>query len=187
MKIIVTNDKYNKRPGSSNRKILTLLLHVLAFLPAILVAVMIFGFSAQDAEESSRLSTEVTTQIVRSVNDGMKKGWTPAEQARMVLSWEFYVRKLAHFSEYAAFGLALSIPMYAVCRIRRWKLPLTAGLISFAYAALDEFHQHFSYGRSPQLGDVLIDTCGAMAGILLGWLIAHAVTRRKQAPLHNKA
>jgi VanZ family protein len=39
------------------------------------------------------------------------------------------------------------------------------------YAASDEFHQVFVSGRSPLIVDVLIDTCGALAGILLLLLV----------------
>lgn len=164
------------------KKTLQYLLKPLTFLPAVLVAAMIFGFSAQDAEESSRLSTEVTTVIVQDVNQHLHMGWSAAQQAIKVLIWEFYVRKLAHFSEYALLGIALAIPMYAY-RVRRWKLPLSAGLICFLYAVLDEFHQNFSYGRSPQFRDVIIDTCGAIVGILIGWLIAHIFAKTIFKPL----
>lgn len=164
------------------KKTLQYLLKPLTFLPAILIAAMIFGFSSQDAAESSRLSTEVTTTIVEDVNVRLNKGWSPAEIAIQVFHWEFYVRKLAHFSEYALLGIALSIPMYAY-HVRKWKLPLSAGLICFIYAALDEFHQNFSYGRSPQFRDVLIDTSGALVGILIGWLISHICARTVFRPL----
>ena len=48
---------------------------------------------------------------------------------------------------------------------------LTSWMICIAYAASDELHQFFSPGRSPQIRDVVIDSFGALAGILLGLLL----------------
>jgi VanZ family protein len=42
--------------------------------------------------------------------------------------------------------------------------------VVFAYAASDEFHQIFVPNRTPLVSDVLIDTAGGGAGLLLLWL-----------------
>lgn len=39
--------------------------------------------------------------------------------------------------------------------------------ISSLYAATDEIHQLFVPGRSDQMSDVILDSAGAMAGILV--------------------
>ena len=158
------------------------LLKPLTFLPALLVMVMIFRFSAQNADASSAESMVITERIVHSINYRLSMNWTPAQQAYYVEVGEFYVRKLAHFSEYALLGLCLAVPLYAY-RIRKGWLVLAAQIICSAYAALDEFHQCFSPGRSPQVRDVLIDSAGALFGILVGWLIAHVAARTIFRPL----
>lgn len=82
--------------------------------------------------------------------------------------FNFSVRKLAHFSEYAVLFLLANWTLAAV-RIeriranRRW----LALAIAVAYALLDEWHQAYVPGRSAALGDVLIDASGAA----LSWLI----------------
>jgi VanZ family protein len=42
--------------------------------------------------------------------------------------------------------------------------------VVFAYAASDEFHQIFVPNRTALVSDVLIDTSGGVAGLLLLWL-----------------
>ena len=42
-----------------------------------------------------------------------------------------------------------------------------ASLICYGYACFDEFHQLFVNGRTGQFSDCLIDTSGAILGILL--------------------
>ena len=51
-------------------------------------------------------------------------------------------------------------------------------------AAIDENLQRFSAGRSPKVLDVLLDSCGALFGLLvfllLAWIIS-AMKRRKNS------
>ena len=72
------------------------------------------------------------------------------------------LRKIAHFTEFAALGFLL-----------RWRClllgkksgrPLVWGALA---ACVDEAIQLFIPGRGPGLGDVLIDVCGVAAGMLL--------------------
>jgi VanZ family protein len=164
------------------KKTLQYLLKPLTFAPAVLVMIMIFQFSAQNADASSMQSIGITERLIHSINYRFDMDWTPAEQA-MYVSWaEFYVRKLAHFCEYALLGFCLALPLYAY-RIRKGWLLLTAQLICSLYAASDEFHQGFIPGRSPQVRDVLIDSAGAFVGILIGWLLAHIAARTVLRPL----
>lgn len=152
------------------KKFFRFLLKPLSFVPAILVACMIFNFSAQDSTDSSALSQQVTESIVHSVNYRLNMNWTPEQQQVLVDKAEFYVRKTAHFSEYCLFAITISLPLY-VYGVRGFWLFFWTVLICFGYACTDEYHQTFSSGRSPQFRDVLIDTSGG----LLGTLIAHPV------------
>ena len=61
-----------------------------------------------------------------------------------------------------------------------------AWVVGTLYAASDEIHQLFVPGRSGQLRDVLLDSDGVAAGILLAWAVgllyqkaaAYAAARR---------
>jgi len=84
------------------------------------------------------------------------------------------VRKSAHVTEYAIFGLLL---YHCLLRSNRtdWRPLLGAWsvLIAAAYSLTDEFHQFFVSGRTASLWDCGIDTMGAA----LGMLVVYAWTR----------
>jgi len=80
------------------------------------------------------------------------------------LSWDFALRKVAHVTEYAILGGLL---------VRALGRPLPAVAAGVAYAASDEFHQHFVRGRHGNVIDVAIDAVGVLIGV--------ALTRRLRA------
>jgi len=80
----------------------------------------------------------------------------------------FLIRKLAHCSEYAIFGLLL----YHSLEPRhpeRWHTRGAFGalLIAGLYSLGDEYHQSFVPGRTASLVDCGIDTAGALLGLIL--------------------
>jgi VanZ family protein len=84
-------------------------------------------------------------------------------------------RKCAHLTEYATFGLllwrALRKPVRHDLRPWRWREAAIAVVIVFLYASTDEFHQRFVPSRTPLISDVLIDTSGAIIGMILLWAV----------------
>ena len=82
----------------------------------------------------------------------------------------YFVRKSAHFIEYAVLGVLVwrtfrhdpAFRSYTVGH-QFWLALLVAAL----YASTDEFHQKFVPSREPSVHDVMLDTCGAAAGLLL--------------------
>lgn len=77
----------------------------------------------------------------------------------------FLIRKLAHFSEFAALGTLLSWLTAMLGRKR--PLPLFLGL---GAACIDETIQIFVPDRGPGLRDVAIDFGGVVTGAALLWL-----------------
>ena len=72
------------------------------------------------------------------------------------------LRKIAHFTEFAALGASLG---WLSGMLRKSKLrPLLYG---FGAACVDETIQVFVPGRGPSLKDVGIDTCGVIVGMIL--------------------
>ena len=151
-----------------------LLIGLFALLIALELA-MIFGFSAEDAGTSSGLSLEVTRAVGRLIVPGFGR-WSASEQAQWVRTAHPIVRKCAHFCEYALLGVlsagacALIFPTGA----RRAWLPLA---FCATCAALDEWHQTFVSGRSGELRDVLIDSGGAVCGLLLAFAASQLLRR----------
>jgi VanZ family protein len=83
------------------------------------------------------------------------------------------VRKCAHLTEYALlawmFWHALRKPQKPELRPWSWREANLSIMLVALYAATDEFHQHFVPSREGKFSDVLIDTIGAICGILLLW------------------
>lgn len=63
---------------------------------------------------------------------------------------------------------------------------LFAAVFSCIYASSDEIHQLFVPGRAGQVRDVLIDTSGAVAGILLAILIRKIWLKSREKNRDNK-
>jgi VanZ family protein len=85
---------------------------------------------------------------------------------------EVIIRKGGHVTEYAVLGLLLYRALHPGPAappgfIRRTAAALA---ISALYAASDEFHQGFVATRYASVNDVIIDTLGAAAGLVLLWL-----------------
>jgi VanZ family protein len=83
-------------------------------------------------------------------------------------------RKICHLAEYAVLAWlvwrAIRKPVKNDPRPWNWAEAGIVLVVVFAYAASDEFHQMFVPGRTPLFTDVLIDTSGGAAGLLLLWL-----------------
>lgn len=92
----------------------------------------------------------------------------PDLSAGTIETAHFLVRKGAHLGGYAV----LAILLYRACTILEWwnpAHPWRAGSAIIAacalYAASDEFHQSFVGTRGASVGDVLLDTLGALLGL----------------------
>lgn len=143
---------------------------------SVLWMAVIFAFSAQDSLESSRTSDKVVNQIAPVVVPDYSELSAPQKiEKKQELS--FIVRKCAHYSEYALLGFLVSLSL-PFDRIKRRYGSLIAMGICVLYAVLDEFHQNFSVGRSPAVRDVLIDSCGALTGVLIACLLLWLICRR---------
>lgn len=79
-------------------------------------------------------------------------------------------RKFAHVFVY--FCLAgLTYRGWAMGRREwQWSAAVRSLIFCAVYAATDEYHQSFVYGRGPSVRDVGIDTLGATLCLLLVWL-----------------
>ncbi len=80
---------------------------------------------------------------------------------------DFYVRKSAHFLEYATLSL-LWIRAFRLSGYRLLPSILGTLLISIAWAGADELHQSFVPSRTPAFKDVLIDASGGLMGLVIG-------------------
>ena len=133
----------------------------------------IFLFSSHSGDESSGLSLKVTRVICRIVFFDYED-MTHDEQVFIVSGLHGFVRKLAHFSLYMLLGVcAYSALLLADFKFGgKW---FAAWFACTAYAAFDEFHPSFTPGRSMKLTDVMIDSSGAVCGIIVTAVLYAAV------------
>lgn len=130
--------------------------------------VVIFLFSAQNANESSTLSNGILLQIVSFFHI--------PDSALQTLS--FLIRKCAHATEYGVLAILFYL-LYGETKLRCYQYPM-AILSSFLYACTDEFHQLFVPGRAGMLQDVLIDTFGAVIALVVVYGIVCIQNKNKE-------
>lgn len=133
------------------------------WLPVVLWMGLIFSGSTDlfSSQRTSRIigpllrwfNPNISDETVRAVQAVLRKGW--------------------HVTEYSALALLLwrarRKPMKEDPRPWSWREAALAVFLTAVYAATDEFHQWFVPSRGASAGDVLLDTFGAAAGILLLW------------------
>ena len=144
------------------------LLRVIFALLALICMITIFCFSREDSDQSSETSGEVTETVVE-ITVKVYKAKTPKEQESIKDKFTFYVRICAHFTLYMCLGFFVSL---TVGRRRLFTIG-SAGVIIFCffYAVSDEIHQSFVPGRSCEFRDMMIDTSGALTGMLISMLL----------------
>lgn len=123
----------------------------------ILVAIwmlVIFFMSNEIAGTSSARSDEIV-RTIQSIGISTPEG---------VLT--FLVRKAAHISAYFILGILL-FNLLEEYGLGVKKMIFASIAIAIIYACTDEIHQIFVPGRSGEVRDVLIDTAGAAAGVVV--------------------
>ena len=135
----------------------------ISFIVLILWMIIIFSFSSADANKSTGTSDKVITTMIE-IKDKITDQETPiSEKEIIVKNSSFYVRKIAHITEYLILGFLMFnlLKQYSVTNIY-----YAIGL-SILYSCTDEFHQLFISGRSGSIRDILIDTIGILIGTYL--------------------
>ena len=137
---------------------------------ALLLICFIFSNSAQSRSESIERSS-VVMEFLKPLLD-------PHDRISDDV-FHHYVRKAAHFTEFAALGFSLM----GLSNCLPWKkkqrllMPL---LVSLLVAATDETIQFFSPLRGPGVSDVLLDFCGAAFGVACMLVILLIIARYKR-------
>ena len=87
------------------------------------------------------------------------------------LEYDFFLRKLAHITEYFILTLLAQRALKGTFHLNRFYLFVYPVLFSFLYAMSDEFHQTFVTGRHGCVQDVMIDGIGILGIKLLEFFI----------------
>lgn len=139
---------------------------------------VIFRFSAQTAEVSSKTSSRVIEKVVSAVYPDYDTFDEPKKQ-QVVNSFTLPVRKAAHFLEFAVLGALFFIFFSTFSGLSGKHRCVFSFVSGFIYAVSDEIHQTFISGRAGRVTDLLIDFSGVLLAATACLLIAFLRRRRK--------
>lgn len=153
----------------------------ICLLLAICWMAVIFAFSARNADLSTQDSMSIGILFGRLIVPSFADldSQMQASFADMV---DHPIRKMAHMTEYAVLGFLLTGSYVDQERKRLYRF-LVPAVFGSLYAVSDELHQLFVPGRSCELKDMLIDSCGVVIGTLAGLYIFIYWQSRKERSL----
>ena len=126
---------------------------------------VIFSFSAENAEESLETSDGIVDVVVEHLLESKKDTMSISDFDAFKMKVSHFVRKSAHFTAYMLLGILTLTALFTHKLKNKVRSLITVG-ICFLYAVSDEIHQIFVPGRAGRFSDVMIDTSGAVLGIL---------------------
>lgn len=85
--------------------------------------------------------------------------------------WNFLIRKLSHFTEYAILAMVV-FRAFRFGSPQRWRWTWAAStlIVVAFYALLDEYHQTWTVTRVGSIYDSMIDVSGGATALFLLWL-----------------
>ena len=125
---------------------------IIKILLVILWMIVIFCFSNQVSDDSTKLSNGLIKNTICKVSKDCDKTINKTFKP---------VRKCAHFCVYLILGL-----LVMNCFNINKKYIIYSLIICLLYSISDEVHQIFVPGRSCEVLDIFIDTCGSFIGII---------------------
>ena len=137
---------------------------VVLILSTILWLCFIYSNSLKNGEESGEQSGKVVN-IISSITSFLGIDEPISEH---------FIRKAAHFTEFAVLGLLICLDLWSVGLLSLEKKLVTSALwatvsipSSALFASADELLQNISENRGPSIKDVLIDVSGALTSVSL--------------------
>lgn len=146
------------------------------WLPLLIWAFIIFGFSSQPYEQQDlrpliekHIDKEATEKYLGEYKwhyHGKEISINTLGAAGFI---EFFIRKGAHLFEYALLGFLLFRAFLSI-GIKKGKVFVISLVLALLYAASDEWHQSFTINRTPLISDVVTDLVGSFIGASFAWL-----------------
>lgn len=137
---------------------------ILRIMPAVLWMGLIFWLSDRPAWESTRQSRGIAFKSITLLPGAA--GLSDARQLSLTLYIEPLIRDTAHIAEYAVLFLTVFFAV-GIFSYENKKKALISLFICFLFACTDEWHQGYVPGRSVQLTDIVFDTAGAAAAMVI--------------------
>lgn len=145
-------------------------------IPAIIMMVIIFRFSAANGAESSGTSSGLLANIIGEIERIFHVELKFQEKMRLLEALERPLRKSAHVMEYMCLTFTVMLPFYMFGKSKKVCM-FGSAAISILYACTDEVHQYFVPGRAGRITDVLIDSLGVWLSIGIGFFLYHIVKK----------
>ncbi len=141
---------------------------------------LIFYLSHQNADSSSNMSAGLIKRVLQVFIPETGSD----EMTSIIASLQFIIRKTAHLTLYLILGVLCLLHFSTYNRLSLFLKGFLSFIISALYAVSDEYHQTYILGRSGEIRDVLIDSLGAVIGILLALIIYKIlkVVKNKSVP-----
>jgi VanZ family protein len=160
--VLNSDDPKSNLPRNTLRSV------IFRYAPLLLWIGLIFFFSSTVA------SANQTSRIVGPILHFL----FPSASPDTIQQYHFFIRKCAHFTEYAllAFWGVLTLSRSSNVSLRKYRF-LIAVAIVLAVASLDEFNQSFEPSRTSSIWDVGLDLIGGSFMALVLWLV-DAIKRR---------
>ncbi len=141
----------------------------------------IFGNSLRTGTQSSAQSSNAVRLVQKAVGFFAPDSWIADATGEDYLRLHNFVRKAAHFVEFAVLG-GLSLWCYCAYTLRvKWSFIPAA--VTFLAPVFDELLQKTVSGRAGVFTDVLIDWCGGATGLVAAafvvWCILKIIKRRE--------
>lgn len=132
---------------------------------------VIFTFSLQPGDASGDMSGSLVEKILALFMPGV------LDNPEQLETLHFIFRKCAHFTEFMILGVLGSITLQYMNVCRK---PLLAMAFSVLVASTDETIQLFVSERAGRVQDVLIDSAGALTGILVVFICLKRFQKKKR-------
>ena len=162
-----------------NRKI-DIAIYAVLILAIIITLGFIFGNSLKGPTESGAQSDAVVEMVkpIIDPDDHMSKD-----------DISHLVRKSAHFIEYFILGIECALLAYYAKRKFTIPFAIYGAAFCLLVADIDEYIQSFT-DRGSSVSDVLLDLCGSVVGIAIGFALSyliHALVKKaKKAKKENE-
>ena len=131
---------------------------IISWVLVVICMGIIFFLSAQNGEESSDLSGSFVMALLNGLGIVIDEG---------------ILRSIAHCLEFMGLSVLIFNAVYVT-----WFLkitPIIAFLSTVFYAITDEIHQIFVPERAFQISDILVDSTGALIGVIASFIILKVI------------
>ena len=145
-------------------------IRIISIIFVLLWMYVIFRFSASSATDSGNMSGWVVDLFYKIIEMFTGKNLQTSLSVDHLATIHLLIRKLAHMFIYFVLSISVMITLFTF-PLKLFTRSLITILICFVYACTDEFHQLFVDGRGGAFSDVLIDTVGAILGVIFSLIL----------------